>query len=62
VTTEVVSVHDGDSSRASISSCPVIVGDTVPVRVPGLDTPEIRGNSPSALADLSRTGEVSAVF
>ena len=62
MTAEVISVYDGNSFRVKISSLPAIVGDDVQVRVRGLDTPEIRGNSPSALADLSRSGEVSPVF
>ena len=40
---EVTSVYDGDTFRANIVGFPVIVGERMPVRVSGVDTPEIRG-------------------
>ena len=39
----VVSVYDGDTFRVDITGYPAIVGENVPIRVSGIDTPEIRG-------------------
>ncbi|MDP6141644.1 MAG: thermonuclease family protein [Arenicellales bacterium] len=39
----VLSVYDGDTFRVDISGWPPIIGKNIPVRVRGLDTPEIRG-------------------
>ena len=43
----VVSVYDADTFRVNIDSWPPIVGKNVPVRVLGVDAPEIRGKCPS---------------
>lgn len=40
---EITSIFDGDSFRANIEGWPPIVGDRVPVRLMGIDTPEMRG-------------------
>lgn len=40
---EVTSVYDADTFRANIAGWPAIVGERVPVRVKGIDAPEIRG-------------------
>jgi micrococcal nuclease len=39
----VLSVYDGDTFRVDIAGWPPIIGKNMPVRVRGLDTPEIRG-------------------
>lgn len=39
---EVTSIYDGDTFRVNISSYPDIIGKSVPVRVKGIDTPELR--------------------
>ena len=39
----IVSVYDGDTFRADIEDWPAIVGENIPIRVRGVDTPEIRG-------------------
>lgn len=39
----VVSVYDGDTIRVDIDHWPSIIGDNVPIRLAGLDTPERRG-------------------
>lgn len=44
---KVVSVYDGDTFRANISGYPDIVGKNMPIRVNGIDTPEIRGKCPA---------------
>jgi endonuclease YncB( thermonuclease family) len=40
---KVISVYDGDTFRADIDSLPPIVGKNIPIRLNGVDTPEIRG-------------------
>ncbi|TCI05040.1 thermonuclease family protein [Corallincola luteus] len=40
---EVVSVYDADTFRVSIHGWPAIVGESMPIRVLGVDAPEIRG-------------------
>jgi endonuclease YncB( thermonuclease family) len=40
---KVISVYDGDTFRVNIDSLPPIVGKNIPIRVNGIDTPEIRG-------------------
>ena len=40
---KVISVYDGDTFRVNIDSLPSIVGKNIPIRVNGIDTPEIRG-------------------
>lgn len=42
----VVSVYDGDTIRVDIEGWPPIVGRSIPVRLRGVDTPEIRGKCP----------------
>lgn len=39
----VLSVYDGDSIRVQIPGWPNIVGQNMPVRILGIDTPELRG-------------------
>ena len=40
---KVINVYDGDTFRVNIDSLPPIVGKNIPIRVSGVDTPEIRG-------------------
>jgi micrococcal nuclease len=40
---KVISVYDGDTFRVNIESLPPIIGKNIPIRVNGVDTPEIRG-------------------
>jgi len=40
---KVISVYDGDTFRVDIDSLPPIVGKNIPIRLNGLDTPEIQG-------------------
>ena len=42
---EVTDVYDGDSFRCNIFSLPAIIGSNIGIRVLGVDTPEIRGDS-----------------
>lgn len=39
---EVTSIYDGDTFRVNICSYPDVIGKRVPIRVNGIDTPEIR--------------------
>ena len=43
VVSEVRSVYDGDTFKASIDSWPPIIGKSIGIRVAGIDTPEMRG-------------------
>jgi len=40
---EVTSIYDGDTFRVNINSYPKVIGHRIPVRVNGIDTPELRG-------------------
>ena len=40
---KVISVYDGDTFRVDIDSLPPIVGKNIPIRLNGVDTPEIKG-------------------
>ncbi len=39
----ITSVYDGDTFRADIAGWPAIIGTNIPVRVAGIDMPEING-------------------
>ena len=43
IVSKVISVYDGDTFRVDIDSLPPIVGKNIPIRLKGVDTPEIRG-------------------
>lgn len=43
VISSVTSIYDADTFRANIDHWPPIVGERVPIRVMGVDAPEIRG-------------------
>ncbi|WP_027858456.1 thermonuclease family protein [Marinobacterium jannaschii] len=40
---EIVSVYDADTFRVTIEGWPLVIGENMPVRVKGIDAPEIRG-------------------
>ena len=44
---QVTSIYDGDTFRADIDGWPDVVGHRVPIRVAGVDTPEMRGSCPA---------------
>jgi len=44
---EVTSIYDADTFRANIRDWPAIIGQHVPIRVRGMDAPEIRGRCPA---------------
>ncbi len=41
--TDIVSVYDGDTFTVNIGGCPELFCSRLPVRINGIDTPEIRG-------------------
>jgi micrococcal nuclease len=43
IVSKVISVYDGDTFRVDIDSLPPIVGKNIPIRLNGIDTPEIKG-------------------
>jgi len=40
---KIISVYDGDTFRVNIDSLPPLIGKNIPVRLEGVDTPEING-------------------
>lgn len=40
---EVVSIYDGDTFRVNLSGYSDIIGKNIPIRLNGVDTPEMRG-------------------
>ena len=40
---KVTSIYDGDTFRANISGWPDIIGERIPIRINGIDTPELKG-------------------
>ena len=53
--TRLVSVYDGDTFRVDIDSFPPIIGQNMPIRVYGIDTPEIRGTRTKELANRAKS-------
>lgn len=47
IISSVTSIYDADTFRANIEGYPPIVGERVPVRVLGVDAPELRGKCES---------------
>ena len=43
IVSKVISIYDGDTFRVDIDSLPPIVGKNIPIRLNGVDTPEIQG-------------------
>jgi len=43
-TKAITSIYDGDSFRITIPQWPSIVGERIPIRVNGVDTPELRSS------------------
>jgi micrococcal nuclease len=40
---EVTSIYDGDTFRANIEGFPAVIGESMSIRINGVDTPELRG-------------------
>ncbi|MFT5888337.1 MAG: micrococcal nuclease [Zhongshania sp.] len=47
IVTAVRTIYDGDTFRADISGWPAVVGEGIPIRIKGIDTPEMRGKCQS---------------
>ncbi|VAW60623.1 Thermonuclease [hydrothermal vent metagenome] len=47
VVSEVVSIYDADTFRVNIEGWPDILGENIPIRILGVDAPEIRGKCQS---------------
>lgn len=60
VVDEVTSIYDGDTFRANINAWPSVVGERVPVRIKGIDTPELRGKC-QAEKELARKAKQHTV-
>ena len=43
---EVTSIYDGDTFRVNIKDYPSIAWSRIPIRINGIDTPEMRGKCP----------------
>lgn len=43
IVSEIRTVYDGDTFKVNIDNWPAIVGQSISVRVKGVDTPELRG-------------------
>ena len=40
---EVTSIYDGDTFRSNIEGFPAVIGESMSIRINGIDTPELRG-------------------
>jgi len=40
---EITSIYDGDTFRANIEGFPVVIGESMSIRINGIDTPELQG-------------------
>ncbi len=60
---KVNSIYDGDTFRVSIIGYPAVIGDNIPIRIKGIDTPEIRGKcaEEKKLAKKAKQFTVSAL-
>jgi len=57
---EVTSIYDGDTFRATIDGWPALIGKHISIRVNGVDTPEMRGKCDKEKA-LAREAKQHAV-
>ncbi|MGF1698756.1 thermonuclease family protein [Photobacterium makurazakiensis] len=57
------SIYDGDTFRVTIDQVNPIIGERIPIRVAGIDTPEIRGKckKEKKLAQQAKQFTVSAI-
>lgn len=46
-TASVSSVYDADTFRVDVADWPSIIGERIPIRVNGVDTPELRSSCPT---------------
>jgi len=60
VVSEVTSIYDGDTFRCTIKDWPRIIGYRIPVRVAGIDCPELKDNRPE-IKELTRKAKQHTV-
>jgi len=60
VITEITSIYDGDTFRCTIKDWPRIIGYRIPVRVAGIDCPELKDNRPE-IKELARKAKQHTV-
>ncbi len=46
----VIKVHDGDTFIVNIAGCPDVLCKSMPVRISGIDAPEMKGKCPQEIA------------
>lgn len=46
IVSKVEGVHDGDTITVTVNKWPAVSGEKIPVRIDGVDTPEINGDCP----------------
>ncbi len=62
VVDEVTSVYDGDTFRVNILDWPSLIGERIPIRVNGVDTPELRGKCKEEILLARRAKKVTVEF
>jgi endonuclease YncB( thermonuclease family) len=60
VVAEITSIYDGDTFRCNISGYPAIIGERIPVRINGIDTPEVT-DSRKLIKQLARLAKQHTV-
>ncbi|MBF0252037.1 MAG: thermonuclease family protein [Alphaproteobacteria bacterium] len=58
--TAVRSVYDGDTFRVNVAGWPALIGSNMPVRIAGIDAPEIKGKCPSEIALAIKARDAAA--
>lgn len=59
---EVTSIYDGDTFRVNILGWPGIIGERIPVRVNGVDTPELKGKCKEEILLARKAKKVTVDF
>lgn len=54
----IISVYDGDTFRGRVNAWPDWLGDNVPFRIAGIDTPEMRGGTAETKALARKARDV----
>ena len=56
----VKSIYDGDTFRVDVAGWPSVIGTNIPIRVAGVDTPEIKGKCRSEIALATQARDFAA--
>lgn len=59
---EVTSIYDADTFRVNIADWPSIIGERIPVRLNGVDAPEIRGKCESEKLSARKAKHLSVAL